>query len=99
RREKNPIASYRRLHRQSSNSPMQTTRLKPRTGNLAFTMSVVLALSLVAANFAAAQDKGSVNPEPLPVLENPNAPAIPAKELFGRETAPAPLAARTIGLY
>jgi penicillin-insensitive murein endopeptidase len=78
---------------------MQTARLKPRTVNLAFTTSVVLALLLLTANFSAAQDKGSVNPEPLPPLENPNSPAVPAKELFGRQTAPAPLAARTIGLY
>jgi hypothetical protein len=79
--KKNPIASYRRLHRQSSHSPMQTARLKPQTGNLAFTTSVALALSLFAANFSAAQDKGSVNPEPLPPLENPNSPATPAKDI------------------
>jgi penicillin-insensitive murein DD-endopeptidase len=56
------------------------------------------ALSLLAANFAAAQDKGSVNPEPLPPLAHPNDPATPAKELFGRKTTPA-LATRTIGFY
>ena len=38
---------------------------------------------------AAAQDRGSVNPEPLPPLAHPEDPATPAKELFGRKTAPA----------
>lgn len=46
-----------------------------------------------------AQDKGSVNPKPLPPLANPDDPALPAKELFGRKTAPAPLAARALGFY
>ena len=34
---------------------------------------------------ADAQDRGSVNPEPLPPLANPDDPANPAKELFGRK--------------
>jgi penicillin-insensitive murein endopeptidase len=55
---------------------------------------------LVAATAGApAQDKGSVNPPPLPPLANPNAPNTPAKELFGRKAQPAPLAARAIGFY
>src|SRR6476646_9903356 len=48
---------------------------------------------------AAAQDRGSVNPEPLPPLAHPDDPATPAKELFGRKTAPAKMEARTIGFY
>jgi penicillin-insensitive murein DD-endopeptidase len=32
-------------------------------------------------------------------LANPNDPATPARELFGRQTAPASVAARTIGFY
>ena len=48
---------------------------------------------------AHAQDKGSVNPVPLPALANPNNPSTPAKELFGRRPQPAPLAARAIGFY
>jgi penicillin-insensitive murein endopeptidase len=46
-----------------------------------------------------AQDKGSLNPAPLPPLEHPESPATPAKELFGRKTAPANLEARSIGFY
>ena len=62
-------------------------------------LAVVLAVSLAAANTAAAQDKGSINPEPLPALANPGNPALPAKELFGRKTTPASLATHTIGFY
>ncbi len=45
------------------------------------------------------QDQGSLNPQPLPPLANPNDPTIPAKELFGRKSEPVPLAARSIGTY
>jgi penicillin-insensitive murein endopeptidase len=57
----------------------------------------LLFLSLAVA--AAAQDKGTLNPTPLPPLANPNDPATPAKELFGRRSTPVPLAARSIGFY
>ena len=48
---------------------------------------------------ALAQEKGTLEPRSLPPLANPSDPATPAKELFGRESGPAPLAARTIGFY
>ncbi len=48
---------------------------------------------------AAAQDKGSVDPQPLPPLANPNDPKVPAKDLFGRKLTPANLQARAIGFY
>jgi penicillin-insensitive murein endopeptidase len=57
----------------------------------------LLFLSLAAA--AQAQDKGTLNPAPLPPLEKPNDPATPAKELFGRKPGPAPLASRALGFY
>jgi penicillin-insensitive murein endopeptidase len=60
--------------------------------------ALVFAFLLVAAE-AYAQDKGTLNPQPLPPLAKPNDPSTPAKELFGRKTAPANLAARTIGFY
>ena len=34
---------------------------------------------------ATAQDKGTLNPKPLPPLANPDDPKTPAKELFGRK--------------
>jgi hypothetical protein len=40
---------------------MEIMRLKARIGGLAWRITLLLALSLVAANFAVAQDKGSVN--------------------------------------
>lgn len=48
---------------------------------------------------ATAQDRGTVDPKPLPPLAHPDDPATPAKELFGRALAPADLAARSIGFY
>jgi penicillin-insensitive murein endopeptidase len=54
---------------------------------------------LAVSGTAAAQDLGTVNAKPLPPLEHPDDPKTPAKELFGRETKPAHLAARSIGYY
>ena len=42
---------------------------------------------------------GTLNPQPLPPLANPNSPTLPAKELFGRKTAPLAGPARSIGSY
>ena len=67
-----------------------------------FRMIAALALmsaALVVTGPAQAQDKGSVNPKPLPPLANPNDPNIAAKELFGRKLAPAALALQAIGFY
>jgi penicillin-insensitive murein endopeptidase len=52
-----------------------------------------------ACTSATAQTKGTLDPKPLPPLANPDDPATPAKELFGRKTDAAPLAARAIGYY
>ncbi|HEY2184120.1 MAG TPA: penicillin-insensitive murein endopeptidase [Xanthobacteraceae bacterium] len=54
---------------------------------------------LFAASTAVAQDKGTVNPQPLPSLSKPDDPGTPAKELFGRKAAPVSVTARTIGFY
>jgi murein endopeptidase len=58
-----------------------------------------MAIAAIATSVATAQDKGSVNPKPLPPLANPDDPKIPAKELFGRRATAAPLQARSIGFY
>jgi penicillin-insensitive murein endopeptidase len=42
---------------------------------------------------------GTLNPEPLPQLANPNAPNLPAKELFARKLTPLPGPTRPIGSY
>jgi penicillin-insensitive murein endopeptidase len=59
----------------------------------------LMSAALVVTGPAQAQDKGSVNPKPLPPLANPNDPNIAAKELFGRKLAPAALAPQAIGFY
>jgi len=60
---------------------------------------IVVALSFVlviaGAGVANAQDKGTINPKPLPPLANPDDPKTPAKELFGRRPTPAPISAVT----
>ena len=55
-------------------------------------------LFLAAASSAVAQQKhlidpmlpGSLDPKPLPPLKNPDAPSMPAKELFARKSTPFP---------
>src|ERR1700720_81507 len=62
-------------------------------------------LSLAAASSPVAQEKhlidpmlpGSLDPKPLPPLKNPDAPSIPAKELFARKSTPFPGPPRSIG--
>jgi penicillin-insensitive murein endopeptidase len=67
-------------------------------------------LILAAATHAVAQEKhlqekhlidrtrpGSLNPEPLPPLHNPDAPSTPAKELFARKSTPFPGPPRSLG--
>ena len=58
-----------------------------------------LAFTLAAITTAFAQDRGTLDPKPLPALAHPEDPGTPAKELFGRATEPADLAARSIGFY
>src|ERR1700739_1000475 len=55
--------------------------------------------TVVSATAALAQDKGSVNPKPLPPLANPKDPKLGAKELFGRKILPAAMPTRVIGFY
>jgi len=56
-------------------------------------------LSLWLTGTALAQDKGSIDPVPLPPLANPNDPKLGAKELFGRKRLPAALPTQVIGFY
>jgi penicillin-insensitive murein DD-endopeptidase len=58
-----------------------------------------LLLVLAGSPTASAQDKGSVDPKPLPPLANPNDPKLGAKELFARKLLPARLPAQPIGSY
>src|SRR4051812_25373472 len=58
----------------------------------------VLVASAIGAP-ALAQDKGSLDPRPLPTLAHPEDPKTPAKELFGRKTTAATMKSQTIGFY
>jgi penicillin-insensitive murein DD-endopeptidase len=51
------------------------------------------------ATGATAQEQGTLDPKPLPVLEHPDAPTTPAKELFGRVAMPTKGVARVEGFY
>ncbi len=62
-----------------------------------FVLVTVFFTTVLLAAPARAQDRGSVDPAPLPPLANPQDPKTAAKDLFGRKTKPAPLAARSIG--
>ena len=59
-------------------------------------IAVVLCLQCPATQ---AQDIGSLSPKPLPSIVNPDAPDIPAKELFGRARNAAEMAAEPVGFY
>jgi penicillin-insensitive murein endopeptidase len=63
------------------------------------TVLVAGAALFVVSGAASAQDKGTLNPEPLPPLAKPAAPGTPAKELFARKTTPAVMPPRSIGFY
>jgi penicillin-insensitive murein DD-endopeptidase len=60
------------------------------------TFLFLLVLGIAPAD---AQDPGTLNPEPLPPLQDPNSPKIPAKELFARKTTPLPGPPQSIGSY
>ena len=67
--------------------------------NLRLILTISLLLSAISATGTLAQDKGSVDPKPLPPLANPNDPKIGAKELFARKLLPAAMPTRVIGFY
>ena len=60
-------------------------------------IAIIAAIALAIS--AQAQDLGTLNPKPLSPIANPNDPALPAKELFGRSGTPAKLDAKPIGFY
>ncbi len=62
-------------------------------------ISIALAVALAWTSPALAQDKGTLNPKPLPPLADPANPRLPAKEVFGRALTPVEAQARSIGFY
>ena len=62
-------------------------------------MGFGLALAAVCGSLALAQDKGTLDPKPLPPLADPGNPNLPAKQAFGRALTPIEIKARSIGYY
>jgi penicillin-insensitive murein endopeptidase len=61
--------------------------------------SLAIVLLLAAVSGAAAQDLGTLNPQPLPPLAHPDDPKTAAKELFGRKVAPTAGPSHVVGFY
>ena len=61
--------------------------------------ALAFAVALLGAPLAQAQDKGTLDPKPLPPLAHPDDPANPAKELFGRRATPAEFKPEVFGFY
>src|ERR1700686_4125528 len=70
--------------------------MNPRLIFIPLLLAFATALS---ASAALAQDKGNVDPKPLPPLANPKDPKLGAKELFGRKVLPAAMPTRVVGFY
>jgi penicillin-insensitive murein endopeptidase len=70
--------------------------MNPRSIFIPFLLAFATAVS---ASTALAQDKGSVDPKPLPPLANPKDPKLGAKELFGRKVLAAAMPTRVVGFY
>jgi penicillin-insensitive murein DD-endopeptidase len=62
-------------------------------------LPLLLSACVATASAALAQDKGTLDPKPLPPLANPDDPKIGAKQLFGRKILPAAMPTRVIGFY
>src|SRR5712672_1366603 len=60
---------------------------------------LLLSAAVASGSAALAQDKGSVDPKPLPPLANPNDPKLGARELFGRKVRPAAMPTHVVGFY
>jgi penicillin-insensitive murein DD-endopeptidase len=67
--------------------------------NKARSAAWLIAFGVALSGAAFGQDKGTLNPTPLPPLAHPNDPGLAAKELFGRALTPADIQTRSIGFY
>jgi penicillin-insensitive murein DD-endopeptidase len=62
-------------------------------------LTAIAMASLAAVSLVSAQDKGTLEPKPLPPLDNPSDPKLAAKELFARKRLPAAMPTHVIGAY
>ena len=68
-------------------------------GAVASVLAACAALLAAGTAPAAAQDRGTMDPKPMPPLADPANPHLPAKQVFGRVLDPSELQARSIGFY
>jgi hypothetical protein len=61
--------------------------------------SLAIALLLAGLSGAVAQDRGTLNPQPLPPLAHPDDPKTPARQLFGRKAEPTAGPSHVVGFY
>src|ERR1700721_1769139 len=83
----------------SPGTPPHGARLSDRMHKRTLLTMLAVPIAALTATAVLSQDKGSVDPKPLPPLANPNDPESGAEELFGRVTSPARLATHSIGFY
>lgn len=62
-------------------------------------LALALLLNTALCGFAPAQEKGTLEPKPLPPISNIDDPSVAAKQLFGRATGPAAMEPESIGFY
>jgi penicillin-insensitive murein DD-endopeptidase len=65
--------------------------------NLRLVLTLLLPAALISV--AQAQDRGTLNPQPLPPLANPGDPRLGAKQLFARKLLPSAGPPQVIGFY
>jgi penicillin-insensitive murein DD-endopeptidase len=68
-------------------------------GLMRLAASAFCALLVIGVGTANAQDRGTLNPQPLPPLTKAPGPGTPAKELAARKTKPSAGPARSLGFY
>jgi penicillin-insensitive murein DD-endopeptidase len=73
--------------------------LIPLLALMAVAVTSMAISEMTVSELAFAQDKGTLEPKPLPPLDNPNDPKLAAKELFARKRLPAAMPTRVIGAY
>lgn len=75
------------------------TRTRLRCDTEGMLAALAFAIVLLGVPPAHAQDKGTLDPKPLPPLAHPDDPNNAAKELFGRKATPAEFKPEVFGFY
>ncbi len=96
--EREIVAIPMPLARSAAGAPMQQSNsLRAPSALWAALLVCAIAFSPVCTGHA--QDIGTLHPQPLPPIAHPESLKIRAKELFARQSTPAPMEAHSIGFY